>query len=139
MSAVTMTAPRQVSTQETEANRQIAIDFMTQAAAGHARETMRRYAAPDFVHHNPYFASDADSLGTAMDDNHRENPNKRFEILRTIAQGPLVTLHGRVRHKPGDEPAAVVHIFAIQDGQIHELWDVGQDPVEDSPNRAGLF
>jgi predicted SnoaL-like aldol condensation-catalyzing enzyme len=134
-----MTAARQVSTQETEANRQIAIDFMTQVAAGHAREAMRRYAAPDFVHHNPYFASDADALATAMDDNHRENPTKRFEILRTIAEGPLAALHGHVQHKPGDEPAAVVHIFGIQDGQIHELWDVGQDPVEDAPNRAGFF
>jgi len=139
VSAATVTAPRPVSTQETEANRQIAIDFMTQAAAGHAREAMGRYAAPDFVHHNPYFASDAASLATAMDDNHRENPNKRFEILRTIAEGPLVALHGRVQPNSGDDPAAVIHIFRIEDGRIHELWDVGQDPVDDSPNRAGLF
>lgn len=122
-----------------EVNRQIAIDFMTQAAAGHAREAMRRYAAADFAHHNPYFASDSDSLATGMDDHHRENPNKRFEILRTITEGSLVALHGRVQQKPGDDPAAVIHIFEVEDGRIHELWDVGQDPVKDSPNRAGMF
>ena len=66
-------------------------------------------------------------------------PDKRFEILRTIVEGPLVALHGRVRHKSNDDPASVIHIFRIEDGRIHELRDVGQDPVEDSPNRAGLF
>jgi predicted SnoaL-like aldol condensation-catalyzing enzyme len=131
--------PQAEATESTEANRQIAMDFMTQAAAGHAREAMRRYAAPDFVHHNPYFASDADSLATAMDDNHRENPNKRFEILRTIAEGPLVALHGRVQHKPGDAPVALAHIFRIENERIRELWDLGQEPIPDSPNRAGLF
>jgi predicted SnoaL-like aldol condensation-catalyzing enzyme len=123
----------------TEANRQIAIDFMMQAATGHARDAMRRYAAPNFVHHNPWFASDNESLAGGMDDNHRENPDKQFEILRTIAEGPLIALHGRVRHKPGDDPASVIHIFRIEDGRILEMWDVGQEPVEDSPNAAGLF
>jgi predicted SnoaL-like aldol condensation-catalyzing enzyme len=112
---------------------------MTQAASGRARDAMRRYAAADFVHHNPWFASGADALAAGMDDNHRENPDKRFEILRTIVDGPLVALHGRVWHKPDDDPASVIHIFRIEDGRIRELWDVGQDPVKDSPNEAGLF
>jgi predicted SnoaL-like aldol condensation-catalyzing enzyme len=74
-----------------------------------------------------------------MDDNLRDNPGKEIEILRTIAEGPLVVLHGRVRHKPGDDPVALVHIFRIEDGRIRELWDLGQQPVTDSPNEAGLF
>jgi predicted SnoaL-like aldol condensation-catalyzing enzyme len=139
MSVATTSPSRPASIQESDANRQVAIDFITQAAAGHARDVMRRYAAADFVHHNPWFASDSETLATAMDDNYRENPSKRFEILRTIAEGPLVALHGRVQHKPDEDPAAVIHIFRIEDGRIHELWDVGQDPVKDSPNRAGLF
>jgi predicted SnoaL-like aldol condensation-catalyzing enzyme len=68
---------------------------------------MRGYAATDFVHHDPYFASDAESLASAMDDNAREHPNKQLEIVRTIAEGPL--------------------------------WDLGQEPDRDSPNKAGLF
>jgi predicted SnoaL-like aldol condensation-catalyzing enzyme len=124
---------------DAEANRRVAVDFIEQAASGHAREVMSRYAAPDFVHHNPYFPSDAKSLGDAMDANARENPDKQFEVLRTIADGPLVALHGKVRHKPGDQPVAVVHIFRIEDGRIKELWDVGQEAVPNSPNKAGLF
>jgi predicted SnoaL-like aldol condensation-catalyzing enzyme len=127
------------ATADAERNRRVAVDFIEQAASGHAGEVMSRYAAPDFVHHNPYFPSDAASLAEAMDENARANPDKQFEVLRTVAEGPLVALQSRVRHKPGDEPVAVVHMFRIEDGRIKELWDVGQEAVPDSPNEAGLF
>jgi predicted SnoaL-like aldol condensation-catalyzing enzyme len=138
VTSATTTAPADAST-DLDQNRGIAIDFLKQASAGHAREAMRRYAAPTFVHHNPWFASDADSLAAAMDDNARANPDKELEILRTIADGRLVAVHSRVRHTPDQAPAAVVHIFRIVEGQIHELWDVVQEAPADSPNRAGIF
>jgi predicted SnoaL-like aldol condensation-catalyzing enzyme len=131
--------PSQMLTEETEANRRIAIDFLRDAARGRAKDAMDRYASPKLVHHNPYFASDAASLATAMDDNHRDNPQKQVEILRTIAEGPLVAVHGWVKHKPDDEPVALVHLLRIEDGKIRELWDLSQEPVADSPNKAGLF
>jgi predicted SnoaL-like aldol condensation-catalyzing enzyme len=123
----------------TPANRDIAVDFLRQAASGRAREAMRRYGAPDFIHHNPYFASDADTLAEAMDENARSNPHKEFEVVRTISEGPLVAVHSRVRMAHDDQGAAVVHILRIEDGRIHELWDVGQEAPPDSPNRAGMF
>jgi predicted SnoaL-like aldol condensation-catalyzing enzyme len=122
-----------------ERNREIAVTFLEGAAKGNARELMRTYAAPDFVHHNPYFASDATSLATAMDENARENPAKRLEVLRTVAEGPLVALHARVRHAPDGPAAAVVHIFRFEDGKIRELWDIGQEEPAESPNTAGMF
>jgi predicted SnoaL-like aldol condensation-catalyzing enzyme len=124
---------------ETEANRAIAIDFLVQASAGRAREVMRRYGAQDFVHHNPYFASDAERLAAAMDENARANPDKKLEVLRTIAEGSLVAVHSRVQHKQGEAPVAVVHIFRIKDGRIQELWDLAQPVPEESPNQAGMF
>ncbi len=125
--------------QQTEANRAIAIEFLRRASAGHAREVMRRYAAPTFAHHNPYFANDADTLATAMDENARATPDKVLDIQRTIAEGSFVVAHSRVQQKPGDAPIAVVHIFRIEDGRIHELWDVAQPAPVDSPNQAGMF
>jgi predicted SnoaL-like aldol condensation-catalyzing enzyme len=122
-----------------ERNRDIAVEFLQGAAEGRARELMRRYAAPDFVHHNPYFASDAMSLATAMDENARENPTKRLDVLRTLAEGPLVALHAKVRHTPDGPAAAVVHIFRFEDGRIKELWDIGQEEPAESPNAAGMF
>jgi predicted SnoaL-like aldol condensation-catalyzing enzyme len=136
MTAATITTPADPTL---ETRRAVAIDFLMKAASGRASNAMREYAAPDFVHHNPYFASDADSLAKAMDENARSNPEKKLDILRTIAEGPLVTVHARVVHRPGDAPAAVVHIFRFDGELIAELWDVGQDQPADSPNAAGMF
>ena len=122
-----------------DTNRSIAIEFLAAAARGRAREVMARYAASDFVHHNPYFASDAQSLASGMDDNARDHPGKSIEALHTIAEGPLVAVHSRVQHGPGEPPVAVVHIFRFEDGRIRELWDVGRQVPADSPNEAGPF
>jgi predicted SnoaL-like aldol condensation-catalyzing enzyme len=124
---------------QTEANRAIAIDFLRQASAGRARDAMRKYAAPRFVHHNPCFGNDADTLAAAMDENARSNPDKVMEIMRSIAEGPLVAVHSRMQLKPSDAPLAVVHIFRVDDGRISEFWDVAQPEPADSPNRAGMF
>jgi predicted SnoaL-like aldol condensation-catalyzing enzyme len=124
---------------QTESHREIAVDFLTRAARGEARAAIRDYAGPDFVHHNPWFAPDAESLAAAMDANARENPQKELHVQRTIAEGPLVVVHASVRHNPGDQPAAVVHIFRFEDGRIGELWDIGQEAPADSPNTAGMF
>jgi predicted SnoaL-like aldol condensation-catalyzing enzyme len=128
-----------VPDRHTEDEREIAIDFLTRAARGEARDAMRRYAAPDFVHHNPWFAPDAESLAVAMDANAREHPQKELHVQRTIAEGPLVVVHASVQHEPGQQPAAVVHIFRFEAGRIRELWDIGQEAPPDSPNTAGMF
>lgn len=124
---------------QTESNREIAIDFLTRAARGEARDAMGRYAAPDFLHHNPWLAPDAESLASAMDANARENPQKELHVQRTIAEGPLVVVHARVQHGPGEQPAAVVHIFRFEDGRIREMWDIGEETPAESPNTAGMF
>jgi predicted SnoaL-like aldol condensation-catalyzing enzyme len=124
---------------QTEANRAIAIDFLRQASAGHARDAMRKYAASRFVHHNPYFGRDADILAAAMDENARSNPDNVMEIMRTIVEGPLVAVHSRVQLTPSDAPLAIVHILRIEDGRIHEFWDVAQPVPAGSPNQAGMF
>jgi predicted SnoaL-like aldol condensation-catalyzing enzyme len=123
----------------TTENTRIAVDFLEMASSGRAREAGERYAAPDFVHHNPYFARDAGTLTAAMDENAERYPDKRFEVLRTIAEGPLVAVHSRVRLEKDGPDMATVHILQIEDGRIHELWDVVQEVPADSPNQAGMF
>jgi predicted SnoaL-like aldol condensation-catalyzing enzyme len=139
MTTTKMAVLSEAPDRQTESNREIAIDFLTRAARGEARDAMRRYAAPDFVHHNPWFAPDAESLATAMDANARENPQKELHVQRTVAEGPLVVVHASVQHNSGAQPAAVVHIFRFEDGRIRELWDIGQEAPADSPNTAGMF
>ena len=139
MTTMTTDAPARTDTQSIDANREVATEFLTQAAVGNAREMMRKHAHPEFVHHNPWFAADAESLAAAMDDNARDNPAKQLEVLRTIAEGPLVALHARVQHKPGAPWFALVHLFRFEDGRIREMWDVGQEVPADSPNQHGMF
>ena len=117
-----------------DANREAAVDFLMRSAAGGAPAAMRKYASDGFVHHNPFFASDGATLAEGMDANARQNPEKVLTVQRTVAEGPLVVVHSKVHHRPHDRPAATVHIFRFEDGRIAELWDVGQEEPEDSPN-----
>ena len=109
------------------------------AASGRAREAYAKYVGTGFRHHNPYFAGDAESLMAAMDQNTRQNPAKRFEVLRALEDGDLVAVHSHVRQRPGDLGAAVVHIFRFDGDRIVELWDVGQPVPAESPNSNGMF
>ncbi len=60
-------------------------------------------------------------VGMGMEENARQNPNKILEVKSAIAEGELVAVHSRVRQKPGDLGAAVVHIFRFEKGRIVEL------------------
>ena len=119
--------------------KEAAITFLRVAASGKAREAFQKHVAPGFRHHNPFFRGDADSLMTAMEENAAGSPDKVLEIQRALEDGDLVAIHSRVRQKPGELGAAVVHIFKFQDDCIVELWDMGQSVPENSPNENGMF
>jgi predicted SnoaL-like aldol condensation-catalyzing enzyme len=124
---------------EVSAGKVAATNFLKMSASGRAREAFRQYAAENFVHHNPFFPHTAEALMTAMDDNARQNPEKRLDILRVIEQDDLVAVHSRVHQSPADRGAALVHIFRFQDDRIVELWDIGQPVPDDAKNDKGMF
>src|SRR4051812_35743790 len=97
-----------------------ATEFLRLAASSKVRDAYRKYISPDFRHHNPYFAGDAQSLMLAMEDNAIKNPDKVLEIQRVLQDGELVVIHSKVTLKPGDLGVAVVHIFRFQQGLIAE-------------------
>ena len=119
--------------------KEAAMDFMQLVAAGKVRDAYRKYAGPQFRHHNPYFRGDAESLMAAMEENAAKNPNKVIEIQRALQDGDLVAVHSRVQHQPHDRGAALVHIFRFEGNSIAELWDIGQPVPETSPNEHGMF
>jgi len=110
------------------------------ASTGDVRRAYDEYVSSAFRHHNAYFRGDAASLAAGMEQNAVENPNKAFQVQRTIAEGDLVAVHSRLQLKPGAPEIAVVHIFRFDDeGRIVELWDVGQPVPAQSPNEYGMF
>ena len=116
-----------------------AIEFLTLAASGAIDDAYRRHVGPAFKHHNPYFRGDAASLMTAMKENAASNPNKIFEVQRSLEDGDLVAVHSRVRQSPADRGAVVVHLFRFEGDRIVELWDLGQAIPESSVNENGML
>ena len=119
--------------------KEVAQSFLRLAASGKVREAHQKHVAPGFRHHNPYFRGDAESLMKGMEENAAKNPNKVLQIQRAVEEDDLVAVHSRVRQKPDDLGAAVVHIFKFQGDRIVELWDLGQPVTENSLNENGMF
>lgn len=124
---------------EQKSRKEQAISFLQLVASGKVREAYEKYIGPDFIHHNAYFRGDAESLMLAMEENAVQNPNKVFDVKRTIEENDLVVTHSHVKQNPEDRGVAVVHIFRFQDDKVVELWDLGQPVPENSPNENGMF
>lgn len=119
--------------------KEIAITFLKLAASGKLDEAYGNYVAPDFRHHNPYFAGDAQSLKAGMAEAAGKFPNTTLEVQHTWENGDLVAIHSRVSHGPDQPDIAVVHMFRFEGDRIAELWDVGMPAPKDSPNKNGMF
>ena len=116
-----------------------AITFLKLAASGKVDEAYDNYIAPNFRHHNAYFAGDAESLKAGMAEAHKQFPNTTLEVQHAWEDGDLVAVHSRVSHGPDQPDISVVHMFRFEGDQVAELWDVGMEAPKDSPNKNGLF
>jgi predicted SnoaL-like aldol condensation-catalyzing enzyme len=121
---------------DTMSHKRIAIDFLQNASSGRVQEAYA-HAAPNFRHHNPFFAAGAPALAAAMEEAHRKTPNKALDVQRAVEEGDLVVVHSRVERDEGD--IAAVHIFRFDGDRIAELWDVAMTIPKDSPNKDGVF
>jgi len=119
--------------------RETALTFLKLAASGKVSEAFQKYLSRYFRHHNAYFQGDANSLKAGMMEAHRKFPNTALEVQHTFEEGDLVAVHSRVLHGPGEPEIAVVHIFRFEDRRIAEMWDIGMQSPQDSPNENGMF
>jgi predicted SnoaL-like aldol condensation-catalyzing enzyme len=119
--------------------KEIAVSFLELASSGEVREAYEKYVHPDFFHHNPYFEGDRHSLLLGMEESAREFPNKVFEPVRTLEDGDLVAVHGKIRLAPGSPEVALMHIFRFEGDLIIEEWEAAQEVPEESPNGNGVF
>jgi predicted SnoaL-like aldol condensation-catalyzing enzyme len=123
---------------ETFSRKDTAVHFLRQAAAGKVQQAYE-HTTDDFIHHNPYFAGDKESLMKGMAENAARFPDKTLDVKHVLEDGDLVAVHSHVRMKSGDLGGGVVHIFRFENGRIAELWDLGQEVPKDSPNENGMF
>ena len=122
-----------------ESKKNSAISFLELAASGHVQDAFAKYVGTGFRHHNPFFAGDAHALMTGMEENARQNPDKRLDVLRALEDDDLVAVHSHVRQKSTDRGAVVVHLFRFEGDRIVELWDVGQPMPAESVNTNGML
>jgi predicted SnoaL-like aldol condensation-catalyzing enzyme len=120
-------------------NKDVAVSFLKMASSGDVREAYSKFVGPNFKHHNPFFEGSAEALMTGMEENARDNPDKTLDVKLAIAEGDLVAVHSHVRLKPDQRGGAVVHLFRFEEDRIVELWDLGQELPEHSPNQYGMF
>ena len=123
----------------TNQNKESAISFLKLASSGKVREAYAKFVGEGFRHHNPYFEGSAEALEAGMQENADQNPEKTLVVKQALAEGELVAVYSEVHHRTGDRGAAVMHIFRFENGRIVELWDVGQEVPETSPNQFGMF
>jgi len=115
------------------------VSFLRHAASGRVREAYDEHVSKGFRHHNPFFAGNAQALMAGMEENARQNPDKRLDVLHVVEDGDLVAVHSRVQHTPDDRGAALVHLFRFEGDHIVELWDIGQPVPAESVNTNGMF
>lgn len=116
-----------------------AVSFLRLTSSGAVAEAFESYIGDHFRHHNPYFPADTKSLAAAMEQSAAANPERTFEVMLEIEEGDLVAVYSRVRMAPDGPAMGVVHIFRFKDDRIVEMWDIGQEEPEESPNQNGMF
>ncbi|GGH86213.1 polyketide cyclase [Pullulanibacillus pueri] len=116
-----------------------AISFLQLVAKGKVREAYIRYVDDCFCHHNPFFKGDSQSLMLAMEEDAAQNPNKLLEVKQVVSEGDTVVVHSYMRQHQESLGVALVHIFRFHEGNIVELWDIGQPIPKQSPNENGPF
>ena len=116
-----------------------AVSFLRLASSGKVRQAYSKYVHPQFVHHNPYFKGDRESLLVGMEEGSVQFPNKVFETVRTLQDGDYVVVHGRVRLAPEMPEIALIHIFRFESDLIIEEWEAAQEVPQASPNENGMF
>ena len=116
----------------------IAVSFLQLVSSGKVREAYEKYVHPDFLHHNAYYKGDRETLLVGMEENAKQFPNKKYETLRALEDGNLVTVHGKVM-LASDKIFSVIHIFRFEGDKIIEEWEASQEFLKDSPNENGVF
>lgn len=122
-----------------ESLKPIARDCLQMLVRGEIELAYEKYFAPEFKHHNEYYAGDRESLKQAMLADFQQKPEKQFTIHQLIEENDTVVTFSHITLQPGEAGMIVVHIMRFNGDKIVEMWDVAQ-PISANPvNQNGPF
>ena len=124
-----------------EANRRIVLAFYNEGLVGlQPRAAFERYVTPQFVEHKSDVPQGTrEAAATFLEQLIANVPQPRWEVVRTIAEGDLVFLHGRFTPAAGAPAYAIADVFRLEDCKIAEHWDVVAPPPNEQRNPNPRF
>ena len=125
----------------TENSRAVVRDFYQLALIDrHPAEAFSRYMSADFLDHKADLAQPTrDGISTYLEGMIRTLPEARWEIIRIVADGDMVSLHARFTPSPNAPPYAIADFFRLKGCKIVEHWDVVAPPPEKQRNPNSRF
>ena len=124
-----------------DANRKVVLAFYNEGLVGlQPRSAFERYASPHFVEHKPDVPQGTrEATATFLDQLIANVPQPRWEVVRTIAEGDMVFLHGRFTPAAGAPAYAIADVFRLEHCKIAEHWDVVAPPPKEQRNPNPRF
>jgi len=122
-----------------ELNTQNAIAFYRTAYLGEPSKAVKKYVGADYTQHNPLVGDGKQAFIDYFDEMARDYPDKKIEIVRSVAEGDLVALHTH-QTWPGNEQYVTMDFFRFDNsGKIVEHWDSIQQVPTESKNGNSMF
>ena len=122
----------------TESSRAIVRDFYQLALIERQpREAFGRYMSADFIDHKADLAQPTrEGIAAYLQGMIETLPEARWEVLRIVADGDMVSLHARFTPAPKAPPYAIADFCRLKNCKIVEHWDViaEQPKVQRNPN-----
>lgn len=124
-----------------EGNRAAALAFTnTVFNEKRIREGFEAHVGEAYIQHNPLVPDGRDGAIGALGFMLGQNPEFRYVVRRSIAEGDLVVLHVEAYPSPKHRGEAIVDIFRFDaNGKIVEHWDVIQPVPETARNTNTMF
>ncbi len=120
-----------------EANKKMVAEFYQALFGDKNIDMIDKYIAEDYIQHNPILPDGRKPLKDWVTNIFKDAPKEQVDIHHLSADSNLVYIHTRAKF--GNKIYSVIDIFRVEDGIIHEHWDVMQEVPEKSANPHPMF
>jgi predicted SnoaL-like aldol condensation-catalyzing enzyme len=125
--------------QDTESNKQNAINFYRTAYLGNPSEAVEKYVGAEYIQHNPLVGNGKEAFIHYFDKMAKDYPEKQITFIRAVAEADLVALH---THQiwPENDQYVTMDFFRFDDnGKIVEHWDSIQAVPSETKNGNTMY